>query len=65
MEHVVMALFISFATTYEVWMAVANTYFDGFDYSQIYELTCKAFSLSKVEDRFLCIMPSYRACGMS
>lgn len=34
------ATFLRLATTHDIWEAVTQTYFDGSDASQIYELRC-------------------------
>ncbi|XP_068317091.1 uncharacterized protein [Pyrus communis] len=45
MEPAIMGFFIHLRTAKEVWEAVARTYYDGSDISQIYELKVKSFRL--------------------
>ncbi|PRQ56861.1 putative transcription factor interactor and regulator CCHC(Zn) family [Rosa chinensis] len=45
MSSTLMGNFIRLPTAKAVWDAVAKTYYDGLDMSQVYELTCKAFQM--------------------
>ncbi|TQD70018.1 hypothetical protein C1H46_044449 [Malus baccata] len=45
MEPAIMGFFIHLRTAKEVWEEVAQTYYDGSDISQIYELKVKSFKL--------------------
>ena len=42
MEPNLIGYFLRLPTAKEVWDAAANTYYDGSDISQVYDLTCKA-----------------------
>ena len=44
-DPTIMGFFIHLRTTKEVWEEVAQTYYDGTDISQIYELKVKSFRL--------------------